>query len=658
MKPRTAEPRTAVSGAAKPGTGTAGTGAAGTGAAGQTGPAAPAGQTPPAAAASRPAPSPAGPAQRAAAGTVHRVRRVLSLRELPDIIDHCFYIQPPGWTDLSDVFPVVPLTGILEMIIAEARALMPGRVPVALKEVRALRWLAIEPPVEITVTCQVLGPDEVRVVFGSYTRGTVVFADAYPAPPAATAVTEGLTPRPGGAAGVVLPGEQPGPHTGAELYASRLLFHGPRYQGVDVVEGLSPLGLRGLVRVAPGLGALLDVAGQLFGYWGTQYLPTNWLMLPASVEAIRFYGPPPPVGARLSYLARVRDVTDRTATCDMELRTDSGRLWAHVESWTDRRFSEDEVLWPMSLAPQRNVLSSQTADGWVVARARWGDPASRELSLRHYLDAAGREELGRHNPRAALGWLMGRIAAKDAVRLWWWARGAGDLWGIEIGVGTLPSGQPVVTSLPSRPDLPPVDPPSLSIAHKKDLAVALVDARPGVGIDLEAVERREPGVEAAALTADEVRLLDELAGTDPDLRALWFTRIWAAKEAAAKAEGTGLAGRPRQFVVGRPRPGGAPGAPAAGSNGGAALPPPMLVPVSVPATAGSGAAQAGEEGRRVRWVALRIIDSAGRQVADPPAGRALPAAQAGPGRAAGSRSGHYVVAWTSAQVEVMATAGG
>ena len=30
---------------------------------------------------------------------------------------------------------------------------------------------------------------------------------------------------------------------------------------------------------------------------------------------------------------------------------------------------------------------------------------------------------------------------------------------------------------------------------------------------------------------------------------MWLTRFWTAKEAVGKAEGTGLAGRPRQFVV-------------------------------------------------------------------------------------------------------------
>ncbi|MEU1341169.1 4'-phosphopantetheinyl transferase superfamily protein, partial [Streptomyces sp. NPDC005827] len=43
------------------------------------------------------------------------------------------------------------------------------------------------------------------------------------------------------------------------------------------------------------------------------------------------------------------------------------------------------------------------------------------------------------------------------------------------------------------------------------------------------------------------RLLHALSADDST--ALWFTRFWAAKEAVAKAEGSGFGGRPRDFRV-------------------------------------------------------------------------------------------------------------
>jgi phosphopantetheinyl transferase len=58
-----------------------------------------------------------------------------------------------------------------------------------------------------------------------------------------------------------------------------------------------------------------------------------------------------------------------------------------------------------------------------------------------------------------------------------------------------------------------------------------------------------PGVEETALDHTERALLDELTESHPDDRTLWLLRFWTAKEAAGKAEGTGLAGRPRDLLV-------------------------------------------------------------------------------------------------------------
>ncbi|WP_396230869.1 polyketide synthase dehydratase domain-containing protein [Frankia sp. EI5c] len=508
-----------------------------------------------------------------------------------------------------------------------------------------------------------------------YTRATIVFAADFPAPPATTDVSAGFVPCPGAAGEVRIPGEAPSPHTGRAIYDDRLLFHGPGYQGVESVDGMAPTGLRGRLRVTHASGALLDNAGQLFGYWGMQYLPSDWLLFPASVVSIRFFGPPPGTGKEMSYLGRIRDVTERTATADMELRDGDGRLWAHIRGWTDRRFSEDDVLWSMALAPQANTQSQSTADGWVVVTEHWRDPASRELSLRHYLDAAERELLARRNPLAARSWLLGRIAVKDAVRRGWWERGAGEVWPIEVGMSDLPSGHPVVDAVPTRPGLPALRPPAVSVAHRPEIAVAIVEDDPAggdpggdlggelagslggegggatvprVGIGLDRVERRDGDVERATLGDTELRLLDELAGGDPDARAVWLARFTAAKQAVARAGGLDPAGDPRRFVVGQPVQGGRP-VPAAVTHGPGGvvvhppgmpgdqpdLPAPLLIPVVLAASAPTAAA---------RWVALRTVDTTGRPRTDPEPGDRLAAP-------AGGYLGNYAVAWTSPRTE-------
>jgi phosphopantetheinyl transferase len=137
--------------------------------------------------------------------------------------------------------------------------------------------------------------------------------------------------------------------------------------------------------------------------------------------------------------------------------------------------------------------------------------------------------------------LLGRIAAKDAVRAWLSEHGSGPLFPAEIVIGNDAAGRPYATGAGSE-DL------SLSLAHAGGLAAALVGpAGTGVGIDLELVE--DAPAESALLTAVERDLLDTVAPPGHPERARWVTRFWTAKEAVAKAGGTGLGGRPARFVV-------------------------------------------------------------------------------------------------------------
>jgi len=545
-----------------------------------------------------PGPPPGGPTLGGTGPITTTARRTLSLADLPHVIDHCFYRQPPGWQDLSDRFPVMPMTAILQMMIDEARALVPGRVVVGVRDVRALRWVAIEPPVEVTIACTELPDGAVRVSMDGYARVTVVFGDAYPAAPARTVVSVDLAPE------GRLPDEVPSPHQAAELYGGRWMFHGPSYQGITHVDAIAPLGARGQLVVTGAPGALLDAIGQLYGYWATQYLDVDSLLLPQAVGEMRFYGPDPAPGDRLTCVTRIRDIAAKTVTADLEVRAADGTVWCEVVGWTDRRFTANAWLWLLMRDPERNTVAEPRPDGWVVVPDYWRDIASRELVVRHFLDADRRKVLAGKNPRAAREWLLGRIAASDAVRRWLWARGAGPVWGIEVVVDNDPSGRPAITRVPSRPGIPTGPLPNLSIAHKVDLAVALVDDEGDVGIDLEAVAVRAPGVYAAGLAPAERRLLAALAGGAADpahgseairapeapadddapaasgpgvgddsadqtapartapartaparteaaalAEAAWFARIWAAKEAVAKADGTGLQGRPRRYVV-------------------------------------------------------------------------------------------------------------
>ena len=162
--------------------------------------------------------------------------------------------------------------------------------------------------------------------------------------------------------------------------------------------------------------------------------------------------------------------------------------------------------------------------------------------MRRYLGAAERAAYEKRPPRARTAWLLGRIAAKDAVRHLLWDGGAGPLFPAEVPVGNDDAGRP-------RAEGPRAAGLRLSLAHKDRLAVAYAHPRHAVGIDIETVTEDPAALSRIALTADERRLAGQIAARDRHGEAHALTTLWCAKEAAAKCLGIGLQGKPSAFVV-------------------------------------------------------------------------------------------------------------
>lgn len=457
----------------------------------------------------------------------------LSLATMPDLVDHCFYRQPDGWPELADRYPVVPLTTMLELMADAARELSPGRTVVGLKDIRAMRWLAVAPPAKVTTKAS-LGPDgNVTVVLDGYARATVLLADDYP-----STYPTALEPS--------LSGQRPCGITAQELYRDRWMFHGPAFQGVTELGPIGESGIVGELLVPSAPGALLDNAGQLLGFWIMMRTARDRLAFPAGIDQLHYYGPPPRPGEQLRCVVRIVSASATEVVADLELRRGNGQLWARIDRWRDRRFNTDEVTWPVFVFPERNRIAQRQPGGWFLVQDRWPDPATRELIMRRYLSADERAEYQRRTPRAAQQWLLGRIAVKDAVRQWLWDAGAGPVFPIEITVTNDASGRPRVMG-------PFTEAPQVSLAHTGSLGAALVSdpgCAPGVGIDIEQITDRDDRTVAALLTEAERHLLDDHC-TSVTERPSWVTRFWAAKEAVAKGAGTGLGGRPHRFSVER-----------------------------------------------------------------------------------------------------------
>ncbi|MFF7653115.1 beta-ketoacyl synthase N-terminal-like domain-containing protein [Streptomyces sp. NPDC007983] len=454
----------------------------------------------------------------------------VSTEAMPYLRDHCFFPQRAGWPDESDRWPVVPATTIVQHLIDAAEHTADGGgVAVAVHGARFDQWVTATPPstVAVTVTPSATNPAHYTVTFGRSARGTVQLAPHYPADRPAPWRVDPAT-------------ERVPEHTAAQIYDERWMFHGPAFQGLTRFTAIGETHVRGTITTPAAPGALLDNVGQLLGYWIMATHTERSVVFPVGMRLMRFYGPPPRPGTEVECLVRIVALTDAALEADVQLLAD-GQVWAELRGWHDRRFDNHPQTRPVERFPQRNTLSQPQPGGWSLVYERWPDLASRDLIMRNHLGGAERAEYARQPPLGRRQWLLGRIAAKDAVRRWLWEQGEGPVFPAEIRVCDDEHGRPYAVGVHGR-TLPPLE---LTLAARAEAGVALVVPRHpdeqrgtgtglGIGIGIEEVaDRDEP------FGPDECELLASVTASDTSHTARWATAFRAAKAAVAKADGTG-----------------------------------------------------------------------------------------------------------------------
>jgi phosphopantetheinyl transferase len=464
------------------------------------------------------------------------VGKRLSLEEVPAWADHAFFRQRDGWPYREDRFPLVPMTGIIEMLQRHANQLHPELVPVAVVDIAAFRWLTVDPPVEVTLRATTIASAEgdpegsvrVKAAVDGHARATVVLAPRYPARTPANAAR--------------LVNERPSHIEAQRFYIDRHMFHGPAYQGVRAFQAVGDNGSRAVLKSLAAPGALLDNAGQLVGHWLSANVEVDRLVLPTSIGRVELFGPHPPPGTLVDCTVTITHLDEKALRADMLLTVDR-RLWCRITGWEDRRFITDALVFETLQWPEKAGMSVERGP-YTLIDERWPDSATRDVVMRRYLGRPERAEYDGHHPLGQRAFLLGRIAVKDAVRRWLWARRRGPLFPAEIVVANEPGGRPLARG-PFTDDL------RVSLAHVEGRAVAIVAEGVDVGIDVERVEPRRPTFESLVLTAGE----QQLAPPEGYDRDAWLTAVWAVKEAAAKATGRGLGGRPKDFEIVERRPG-------------------------------------------------------------------------------------------------------
>lgn len=486
------------------------------------------------------------------------VERVLDLNEDLYLRDHLF-IYAPGIKPPSACLPVLPMTFSMEVMAEVAAYLVPGLGMIGFENIRAYNWISFE---DIdTLTLQISAkleneeykPNPCRIAVKVYIEnqtspaisGTVLFGTNY-SQNLDMEFTEIENPR-------------PYPHKVDEIYRERYLFHGPNFQCITGLGELSDQGFIGELAVLPkdhlfaslkqpGFltdPVLLDGVGQLVGLWASAQ---NQYIFPIGIQKLEFYGATPPVGTRVPVLLQISRMGSKTLQANIEVQDGEDHVWMRIMGWEDWIFRWPTRLFAFTRLPQLYVLSRSISipglsTGCTCLTICIEDLKDFELAAiaRYFLHLSEIPVFDNmaDNPKRQRQWLLGRIAVKDAVRLWLRPTNAKEmLHPAEFIIQNDPNGQPVVRNITNVHSLP-----KISIAHANDRAIAIA-GDDSIGVDLEQITEKNTSFVESFTTPNEQALLNDFPSPDQNT---WIIRLWCAKEAASKVNGTGLNGRPRDF---------------------------------------------------------------------------------------------------------------
>ncbi|MGV6849682.1 MAG: type I polyketide synthase [Marinibacterium sp.] len=418
---------------------------------------------------------------------------------------------------------VVPLTFTMEALAEAAAALRPGLQVTALREVRGSRWIKVEKPETVTleVTAEIV--DEaaetvvrvrIRDAEGPKLRPViaeceVVLAAARTAPPPAPAFAPTGATRPEG-------WDQDGVYR-------RIMFHGPRLQGVESLDLVAPDaaegGLIGLPHDSLFTGQpdpvfetdaiTLDAIGQLVGVWSADQLAEAFHIFPFRVESVEIFRDRLAPGERARCRCNIDLIGARDMRSDIDIVTGDGHLLARIAGWWDKRFDLPEPFFAARLDPARNALSRALPRDEALPGMRMtiADTLSNDL-----LDGSGGiwaavlgglilSDAETAEWQAITGperfdWIRARAAAKDAVRLW---RGT-ELYPADITLKALPGGiMEIAAGWPADWGAPP----RIAVAHTNETAFAIAAdaeryAKVGLAAEAAGQDARALAEQAAA----------------------------------------------------------------------------------------------------------------------------------------------------------------
>jgi hypothetical protein len=467
-------------------------------------------------------------------------RRVMDEREDLYADDHTLggrgvSRENPGQNGL----PVLPMTFSLEAMCEAAVLLAPGKVVIAIRNVRLFRWLPFDPePTTLEVRAAVAAIDaetglvevraDVRDLGNRFlgdgankpaSEAVIVLADRYPEPPPPLSFT--------------LTDEYMCRSSIEDL--RRNMFHGPIFQMLRTLERTGREGIEGTLEVQsrdtwfrsdadPRIvidPVLLDAAMHLLGAWHLEQPDwTGRILLPIGVQQLEYFGPTPAVGSWMFVRGHNEQESARHFQHGLEVFDADGRLWLRLTGAGYWRFylpfghvnffgPKDEYYlsrgWPEAVGAG--------TPGPGFGRCHFLEPP---VDLKQpVLRAAGARVTMTPTEIAAFGswtgtdaelndWFFGRMLAKDAVRATWSARHGEAMFPADMET----SGSDGTITCSPRGALKgePFPPVAVAIADGKVAAFSAFSQRVGISLQVTA-KNAPPEAERTARTVAAVAAL-------------------------------------------------------------------------------------------------------------------------------------------------------
>lgn len=463
--------------------------------------------------------------------------------------------------------PITPMAMTLEFMAEAAQQLFPARHVVAVSDIRASRWLPLETSTRrVRMVAEAIDESEVRVtVYEGDREGMDAEIAAGTVELSAEAVSLGprrLEDR----------SDLPTPWQPQDLYG-KILYHGPAFQGIDRVERWGLRGIRAAVHepdqrnlfadASRGLPllpvTLTDTASQIPGVrnanWGEEgkIVP---LAFPNHVDRLEFVADRAP-GQPLTAVARFEQRDGRLHS-DVEIFAEDGRVVLRYLGKTEEVVDFPLSLYRLADAPRQvrcarditalfadvpGIEFCTVAESCVGNEKLFVHRVWAQVLARMTLSGGERRVFDQLKlpPLQSVEWLLGRVAAKDALRM----RHGGAWCMADITIENDAVGAP-------RAQLPDGAPYRISVAHKPFYAVAAAaDAAQiaSVGIDVEVLQPLDAGLIEDAFTTGERRVLERVAAEAGITGEQALRAGWSAKEAIGKALGTGVQGGPRSVCL-------------------------------------------------------------------------------------------------------------